>query len=236
MAQQQRYLGVRQGECLGGQVLLVRALTENAEILEPLGNPKWGPAIAGAADQQLVPVTHSVVARDAAAKHFGCAANRSTVFLGRGGVAQRLVVRIASIADQMRQQHYPVIRPAFRLNGFRYPAREREPITHLEGTDAGPVGRGQKSVVGRAADRSTARELNLEYGAATDPPHLVGPGPGQSLVCIDGPDLRLRLHEVRNRYASSVGQAHECVPGDALTQIGHDRLLVLALLHRTIKL
>ncbi len=77
MTQQQRNLILRQGKDRGGQVLLVRALAEDAKVLQPLAHSERRPAVAVAADEQLVPVTHAFVAGDAAAEHLGGAAHRA---------------------------------------------------------------------------------------------------------------------------------------------------------------
>src|ERR1700746_2086768 len=110
MPQQHCDLVVGEREHLSRQVLLVRALTEDPEVLEPLANAKRRPAVAIAADEQLGPVSYTIVACYPASEHLGCRADRGTAFLGGSRVAQRLVNRVASVANEMRQEHHPVIR------------------------------------------------------------------------------------------------------------------------------
>ena len=77
------------------QALLVAALAVNAEVLEPLADALRMPAIAVAADQQLVPQAASGIALHLRPQSLGARANRLAVLLGRRRVAQRLVREIA---------------------------------------------------------------------------------------------------------------------------------------------
>src|SRR5215471_1266446 len=117
----------------------MRALTEEPEILEPLADSERRPTVAGAADDQLMPVAHTLIAGHAATKHLGCAAHRGAVLFRCSRVAQRLVLGIVSIAYQMREQHYPVVGPALGLRRFREPPCEAEAVAFLESTDRRPA-------------------------------------------------------------------------------------------------
>jgi len=99
--QQQRDPVVREGKDFGRQVLLMRALIEDAESLQPGSNARGMPAIAIARDDQLMPETASAVPCDGAAHRYGRLANRKAVFLGGSRITQGLMQQVASVSDQV---------------------------------------------------------------------------------------------------------------------------------------
>ena len=237
VAQQQRNLIVGEGEHCRRQALFVRPLTKDAEILQPLADTKGRPAVAVAADDQLVPGANwGLIAGHATSERFGGAAYGAAVLFGSGRVTQRLVHQITALANQMTQQHEPVSRPTLRLHRFRQAARECEALTRLECAHGCPACSGQQPVFRGRPNRPAAGELHFAYRAATHFPDRVGSRTNKTLLFVNCPDFGLRPHQTRDRHATPVGQAYQRLPGHAFTQIRHNRFLVLALLDRTVQL
>lgn len=128
MAQQQSDLAVGQREDLLGQVLLMRALPGDSKLLEPFADTERRPAVAVAADDELMPGTGVFVASDAAAEHLRGAAHRGTVLLRARRVTQWLVHWVAAITDEMSEQDEPVVWPTSRLGRFGEAPRKRESV------------------------------------------------------------------------------------------------------------
>src|SRR5262245_25005821 len=92
VSQQQRNLIVRQREHCRRQVLLMRTLAVDPQLLEPGADTGWRPAIAVAADDQLVPRALALMTSHLATELFCGVSDRNAVLFGRGGVAQRLML------------------------------------------------------------------------------------------------------------------------------------------------
>src|SRR5271170_157552 len=185
MAQQQCDLIVGEGEHCRWQALFVRPLTKDAEVLQPLTDTKGRPAVAVAADDQLVPGANwGFIAGHATSKRFGGATYGATVLFGGGRVTQRLVHQIAAVADEMTQQHEPVSGPTLCLHRFRQAAREREAIARLECAHGRPACSSQQPMLRRRPNRPAARELDFEYRPTADFPDLVGSRTGETLLFV----------------------------------------------------
>ncbi len=92
-------------------MLVVRALAVNSQVLEPLADTRGMPAIAIAADDQLMPVAAPGMSSDRAAHGFGGLAHCLAVFLGCGGIAQGLMLEIAAVANQLTEQDQLMVCP-----------------------------------------------------------------------------------------------------------------------------
>ena len=152
-------------------------------------------------------------------------------------ISHRLVLRIAAIADQMREQGDAVIRP-------------------LLGTCPAPAISAPLRADPRAADHPPAASRRNSTADAYRSPGSCGRSPAsirRPASCqlsrrdptwrsVSRPswahrhDFGRLPHELPDRHPSAVRQAHQRVTGDALTQIRHNRFLVLALLHTAIQL
>ena len=74
-------------------------LAENPQLLEPLAHAGGLPAVAIAADNQLMPGSYPLVPVDCATECLGSLSNRLAVFVRSSRVAQRLMRQVASISD-----------------------------------------------------------------------------------------------------------------------------------------
>src|ERR1700686_4735543 len=105
MAQQRRDVALPVPKYLGRNALFVRALAEYSELFQPLSDSGRVPSIAVSRDEKLVPSTATLVTPYDASQCFCRASHCNAVFFGRGRVTHRLMRRVATIADEMAEQH-----------------------------------------------------------------------------------------------------------------------------------
>ena len=115
MTQQESDLLIRQREYRLRKSLFMRALTEQAQILEPCTDACGRPSVAIPTDDELMPQAASGMTRDTTTELLRGFANGCAVFFGGRRVTQRLMLQIAAVTDQLTEQDQPMIRPALRL-------------------------------------------------------------------------------------------------------------------------
>ena len=209
MAKQQAHAFVRKTEHVPGQSLLVRTLAMNAQILEPLAHARRMPAIAVAADHELVPRAATGMARDDAAERTSRLGHRLAVFFARCRVAQRLVHEIAAIAHQMPQEDD--LAPPRQLGrgpspvpvpGIRRARARRSPAFSSARRVHPPPERSRCSAVARIERPLAVETLNTGFLPTCQTASDLR---GDDLArLVHGPHFRGRPDELANRDAATV--------------------------------
>lgn len=104
----------------------MRSLPENAKRLQPPAHTLRMPPVAVARDDELVPRAAPFVPCHRAAEGHGGVAYGIAVGLRRRRIAQRLMRKIAAVADEVPEQYDRVVRPRLRRCRLRNLAGQRD--------------------------------------------------------------------------------------------------------------
>src|SRR5947207_9373675 len=173
MLQQQRDLFVRKAESTRRQALLIRPLVEDTQFAKPPVHTVGGPAIAVPADEQLVPKPSPGVTGHPAAERFRRLADGAAIVFGRRGIAQRLMVQIAAVADELAEQHDVVVGPCDRRARRRHHAGQRYPIAGLERIRSYPAAAAIESMATGNTDGAPSRERDSHDGTPALEPDAI---------------------------------------------------------------
>src|SRR6266550_5782020 len=188
------------------------------------------PAVPIPADEQLMPCPAPGVACHSATKFFaGGSRHGFAVLFGARGVAERLVVQIAAISDQLSEKSNLLIRPTLGGDWLWKRSGDREAVTASELGNGCPASTRKELVLRGRPDRSSAREPNREDGPRPDGPDSLGLRLHDLPLRRDREHLRRGLDELPDRHPPAVRQQHEGVAGDTLAKIRKLRLEVARL-------
>jgi hypothetical protein len=161
-------LAVPQLEYAFRKALLVAALSENAQILEPFAHTRGVPSITIAGDHKLMPVTSASMASYRASHCLRGGTDSSAVLFRSSCISHRLVDEITSIAHQMAEKDEFMIRPMTFGIGLGNATRDSQARSGNQVTNLKPSSRAKQAVFGSASDRPSAGETHPEHGLYTD--------------------------------------------------------------------
>src|SRR6185437_12467758 len=129
MAQKETDLPVGKLEDRGRHPLIARTLTIYPEIPEPAVGSGRCPAIAVARQQQLMPIAAAWIAGHTQTEFRLCSATHQLAALLRGGrVPHGLMLRVAAIANHVRQKSHAIVRPDLSILRLRHSSRDCEAV------------------------------------------------------------------------------------------------------------
>src|SRR5262249_46370641 len=129
MPQKQSDLLVGELENRRRDPLLERPLAEDPQLTQPQIDARGLPPVAVAREQQLMPISAAGVAGHChPALILGCAAPDGAACVGGGRIPHWLMLRIPSVADEVRQQGPAVSGPFFGILCLRELARDRQTV------------------------------------------------------------------------------------------------------------
>jgi len=174
MPQQEPDLPGRQSEYISRDALLMASLAEDAEPPEPCVHTARAPAVAIAAQEELVPAPATLVASyDSSEARARCLRHRGAVLLRARRVSQRLPVQVAAVADQLSEEYQVLIGPGRGVRWFQEPAGRRDAVAHGKRSKTPPSAAAEQTMLLRRCDVSAACQADAEYGPNADPPYFV---------------------------------------------------------------
>jgi hypothetical protein len=142
VAKKQGDLIITEAEDFFGDPFFMRMLVKDAEVAKPFVDTGWTPTVAVAAEDELMPVC---VVWTRMTSHlyvkFGPSRFRdhATILSRAGGVTQRLMCNVTTIADEMGEQDDSCFRPYYGVPRFRNSPRQGDAVANLKSLDTLPT-------------------------------------------------------------------------------------------------
>jgi hypothetical protein len=208
------------------QPLFVRPLAKDSKFAQPAIHTRVMPAIPVAGNHQLMPLTASSVAGNFPSKRFGRFGHCPAVVLRCSRVAQRLMHKIAAVADEMAKEDQVLLWP-FGGHGRSWNLpRKRETIAGMQVRGTHPPRCAIQTMPIGQSNRTTARKADFLDWTHANRPDAIAAGRDDLALLGHRPHLGRGSNELANRDARSIGEKHSRVACDAFPQIRHHRPLV----------
>src|SRR5205807_8357096 len=120
----------------------------------------------------------------------------------------RSVLQVATVADHLTMKADLRVAPFDGRIGLREPSDDREPVTALEFRDGLPPIESAKAMLGRCADRPSARQSDLVNGLAPDDEDSLRLRRDEAVI-PERPHHWPCSHKFRDGNSPSVCEAHD---------------------------